>query len=272
LDAIAFAKDKLKRMYLGSDQKAMQAFEEVSKAIKQRRIRQGALAKSTEDAEIARLEREIGGLTEKAIDAYRDALSMLDTGEELDELIESEGNTVETMKAIVDRLENLYAIGIYKSTPPPLDARCRIWRYVIDSLELDEKKLFVMTRLEAIFTRAVQRGLVDEVIDVVVLDEAHNFLDNDREHIINRAAREGRKYGLALIFASQTPTDCPDIVLASLATKVTLGLDANYMSTAARKLGLTDANQKFIIPRRRVVMQMKQIGQAAVGAYHVILP
>lgn len=271
VDAIVFGKERLKSMYLGSDRKAMQAFEEVSRAIKQRRLKQGALVRSGDEAEGARLERDIANLAEKAIDAYREALARMDSGEELDDLIENDGN-LETMKSIVDRLENLYAIGIYKSIPPPLDPRCRIWRYEINSLDVDEKKLFVMTRLETIFTRAVQRGMVDEVIDVVVLDEAHNFLDEDEKHIINRIAREGRKFGLAIFFASQSPTDFPDIVLASMATKITLGLDANYWKPAMRKLGLTDANQQFIIPRRRIVMQMKQIGQASVGAHHVILP
>jgi DNA helicase HerA-like ATPase len=271
VDAIVFAKDRLKTMYLGSDRKAMQAFEEVSRAIKQRRLKQAALARSADEAEQNRLEREIGTLAERAVDAYREALAACDSGEELDDLIESDGK-LETMKSIVDRLENLYAIGIYKSTPPPLDPRCRIWRYVIDSLDLDEKKLFVMTRLETIFTRAIQRGMVDEVIDVIVLDEAHLFLDKDEEHIINRIAREGRKFGLAIFFASQSPTDFPDVVLSSLATKITLGLDPNYWSAALRKLGLTEKNQEFIIPRRRIVVQMKQVGQASVGAYHVILP
>lgn len=271
VDAIEFAKDRVKMMYLGSDRKAMQAFEEVNRAIKQRRLKQAASAKSTDEAEEARLQREIASLAEKAVDAFREGLAVSDTGDEVDELIENDGK-VDTMKSIVDRLENLYAIGIYKSTPPPLDPRCRIWRYEIDSLELDEKKLFVITRLETIFTRAVQRGMVSEVIDVIVLDEAHNFLDKDEEHIINRIAREGRKFGLAIFFASQTPSDFPDVVLGSLATKITLGLDPNYWAAAMRKLGLTEADQKFIIPRRRVVVQLKQIGQASVGAVHVVLP
>ena len=270
VDAIAFAKDRLKSMYLGSDRKATQAFLEVHRAIKQRRLKQGALAKSTDEIEDARLQREISNLVEKAVDAYREGLALSENGDELDELIENEGKE-EAMKSIVDRLENLYAIGIYKSTPPPLDPRCRIWRYVIDSLDLDEKKLFVMTRLETIFTRAVQRGMVDEVIDVIVLDEAHLFLDKDEEHIINRIAREGRKFGLAIFFASQSPTDFPDIVLSSLATKITLGLDPNYWPMAMRKLGLTEADQRFIIPRRRVVVQLKQVAQASVGAHQVIL-
>lgn len=270
LDAIEFAKERLKMMYLGSDRKAMQAFEEVSRAIRNRRSKQAVLAKNADDAEGARLQREIASLAERAIDAYREALAVLDSGDELEDLIENDGK-LETMKSIVDRLENLYAIGIYKSMPPPLDPRCRVWRYVIDSLDLDEKKLFVMTRLETIFTRAVQRGMVDEVIDVIVLDEAHLFLDKDEEHIINRIAREGRKFGLAIFFASQTPTDFPDVVLSSLATKITLGLDPNYWAAAMRKLGLTETDQKFIIPRRRVVVQLKQIGQASVGASHVML-
>lgn len=271
VDAIAFAKERLKMMYLGSDRKAMQAFEDVSRAIKQRRLKQAALVKSMDETEEARIEREVHSLADKAVDAYREALLVSESGDEMDDMIENDGK-VEILRSIVDRLENLYLIGIYKSTPPPLDPRCRIWRYVIDSLDLDEKKLFVMTRLETIFTRAIQRGMVNEVIDVIVLDEAHLFLDKDEEHIINRIAREGRKFGLAIFFASQTPTDFPDVVLGSLATKITMGLDANYWMATKRKLGLSDVDQQFIIPQRRVVVQLKQIGQASIGAFRVVLP
>jgi DNA helicase HerA-like ATPase len=269
-DAIEYGKDRIKAMYLGTNQKALSAFAEVNRAAKQLRAKESALTKSDDVTAIARLEREVDSLREKAIDSYREAVSYVHSGEELDDLLEFDGQQ-ETMKSVVDRLENLYAIGIYKSTPPPLDPRCRIWRYIITSLSQEEKKLFVITRLEAIFTRAVQRGLVDEVLDVVVLDEAHNYQDKDEDYIVNKMVREGRKFGIAMVFASQSPTDFADVLIANLGTKVTLGLDTNYWPMALRKLGLTEASQKFIIPRKRVIVQMKLAGQAQVGAYHVIL-
>lgn len=271
VDAIEYGRERVKTMYLGCDQRSMVAFGEVNKATKQLRAKLAALPKAEDQAEEARLQRELDGLREKAVDAYREALAFSDTGAELDELLEFEGQG-ETMRSVVDRLENLYAIGIYKSTPPPLDMNARIWRYVITSLSQEEKKLFVMTRLETIFTRAVQRGIVDHVMDVIVLDEAHNYLDKDEDYIINKMVREGRKFGISMFFASQTPTDFLDIVLSSLGTKVTLGLDPNYWPAALRKLGLSEAAQKFIIPRRRILVQMKQVGQASIGAHQVILP
>jgi len=271
LDAIAYGRERAKAMYIGADQRAMLAFKELNKATKQLRAKQSAVRRSNDEGEEARLQREIDGLREKAVDAYREALAFSDTGDELDEILEFDGQE-ETVKSVVDRLENLYAIGIYKSTPPPLDPGARIWRYVITSLSQEEKKLFVMTRLETIFTRAVQRGIVDRVMDVVVIDEAHNYLDKDEDYIVNKMVREGRKFGISMFFASQSPTDFVDIVLSSLGTKVTLGLDPNYWPAAMRKLGLSESAQRFIIPRRRILVQMKQVGQSAIGAHQVILP
>ncbi len=271
VDAISYGRERVKTMYLGSNQRCMIAFAEVNKATKQIRAKATSMGKANDQAEEARLQRELDGLREKAVDAFREALAFSDTGAELDELLEFEGQA-ETMRSVVDRLENLYAIGIYKSTPPPLDPSARIWRYVITSLSPEEKKLFVMTRLEAIFTRAVQRGIVDQVMDVIVLDEAHNYLDKDEDYIVNKMVREGRKFGISMFFASQTPTDFLDIVLASLGTKVTLGLDQNYWPAALRKLGLSESAQKFVVPRRRILVQMKQVGQSSTGVHQVILP
>lgn len=91
VDAIDFAKERLKMMYLGSDRKAMQAFEEVSRAIKQRRLKQAALVKSMDETEEARIEREVHSLADKAVEAYREAILASESGDEMDDLIENDG-------------------------------------------------------------------------------------------------------------------------------------------------------------------------------------
>src|SRR3546814_15906044 len=84
-------------------------------------------------------------------------------------------DSTDVLKSVVDRLENLNAIGVFKATPPPFDPYADVWRYKIQALSTEERKLFVLFRLEEIFAAAIQRGEQDQVVEVVVLDEAHKI-------------------------------------------------------------------------------------------------
>lgn len=269
-DAIEYGKEMLKQIFVGTDERAVRHLFEVERAARALRAKELARVRGVDDSESARAERELAAAKERAVDAYREAIHAIHTGDELDSVLEFQGQE-ETIKSVVDRLENLYAIGIYRSTPPPLDPGSRVWRYVIAALSPDEKKLFTITRLETIFSRAVQRGQRDELMDVVVLDEAHLYMDKSEDYIVNKMVREGRKFGLAMIFASQALNDFAEVVVASLGTKVFLGIDPNYWRIAITKFGLTEAALKFIIPHRRVVVQMKGKGELGSGANLVVL-
>ncbi|KAA0178834.1 ATP-binding protein [Cupriavidus gilardii] len=258
-DAIDYGRERLKAFHIGSDQRAVRLLDEVNRLARQLRARTAALGRGNDD-DTTKLERDLETAKAKAIDAYRDAVLSIQSGEELDDSLDMDGQK-ETLESVVDRLENLYQIGIYRSTPPPLDPRARVWRYIIKSLSKDEKKLFTLTRLETIFTRAVQRGEQRNVVDCIVIDEAHLYQDKEDDYIVNRMAREARKFGVAMLFASQSPTDFADVLLSSLGTKVILGLDPNFWPAAVRKLGLTESQLKSIVPHRRILVQMKGIGQ-----------
>src|SRR3546814_17376735 len=78
-------------------------------------------------------------------------------------------DSTDVLKSVVDRLENLNAIGVFKVTPPPFDPYADVWRYKIQALSTEERKLFVLFRLEEIFDAAIQRGEQDQVVEVVVL-------------------------------------------------------------------------------------------------------
>lgn len=45
----------------------------------------------------------------------------------------------DVMKSVVDRLENLNSIGIFRSEEPPFDPDTSIWRYDIKALAPAEK-------------------------------------------------------------------------------------------------------------------------------------
>lgn len=270
IDAIRYAKEQLKAIYTGSNTDAVRAFEEVNRIARQIRNKQSILTGLTKDEDIARLEKELVSAKETAISLYQEAVKQVSNGTELDEALEFDGQD-EVMKSLIDRLENLYAIGIYRSTPPPLDTRTPIWRYVISSLDLSEKKLFTLTRLETIFTRAVQRGKQDKIQDVLIFDEGHLYVSKDDDHIINRMGRESRKFGIAMIFATHAPADLTDDLLGSLGTKVILGVDTTHRRTLVSKLGLKESAFDFIIPRKRILVQMKKKNEANNGTYHTIL-
>ncbi|MBN3815186.1 ATP-binding protein [Paraburkholderia sp. Se-20369] len=271
LDAIEYGRERIKIVATGSNQRAVNALQDVFRATKQMRIKEQALSHlGTDDEALAKLERELQSAREKAIDAFTEAVMTAHTGDEFEDALDADGQK-ETLEGVIDRLENLYQIGIYRSTPPPLDTRNRVWRYIIKSLSRDEKKLFTLTRLETIFTRAIQRGITDEILDVIVLDEAHWYSDASEDYVINRMVREGRKFGVSMIFASQAPSDFADILIGNLGTKLLLGLDHTNNAYVVRKLGVSETSLKSIIPHRRILVQMKGIGELASGATLVSL-
>lgn len=272
VDAIEYGREMRRALYTGSNQIAVRAFKDLSKIAKQIRAREVDLLRAGPDDPESKekLQRDLESARERAVLTFTEAVANISSGSELDDAIETEGKE-ETLSAVIDRLENLYAIGIYRSTPPPLDPQNPVWRYDIAPLGDTEKKMFSMTRLETIFTRAVQRGQQKEIRDVILLDEAHLYQDKSDDYIINRMVRESRKFGVMMIFASQGLNDYPQPLLAGLGTKVILGIDHSYRRAATTKLGISETALDFIVPQRRIVVQTKNRGELTNNTNMVIL-
>jgi len=128
-------------------------------------------------------------------------------------------------------------------------------------LATPEKKLFVNFILEAIFQRATQRGPQTDVVEIVVLDEAHLFLTDDEENPINVIAKEARKFGLGLFAASQSPTHFSEDFLSNVSTKIILGIDQIYWEKAARQMKMDPPLLEWIVPHQRMIVQMNNKGQ-----------
>jgi hypothetical protein len=260
LDALRFANQRLKAMFLGTNQLAVRYLEDVNRSAKSLRSKEIVAMRFGDTANISdKHTKEIDAAKTKAIEAYTDYVHAIKTGHELDEIIKYD--SVDVLKSVVDRLENLNAIGIFRNTPPPFNQDAPVWRYDIKALNEDEKKLFVTFRLEAIFAKAVQRGVQKEIVEVVVIDESHLFVSDDPDHILNKLVKEGRKFGIALLLASQAPTHFSDDLISGVATKVILGLDSFYWDLAKRKLGINEASLKFIRPKQHMLVQMKKAGE-----------
>lgn len=268
LDAIRFTNSRLRAMFLGSSQEAVRALEAVQRAAKALTQKQRAAARAggaVQDGE--ELSADLQGARAKAIAAYTAAVQAVRTGHELEDLLKYD--SIETVKSVVDRLENVYAMGVCRSVSPPFDPAARIHHYSINALHDDAQKLLVDTKAESIFARALQRGPQQEVRDIIVLDEAKAFVTDEDDHILNRIAREGRKYGVMLLLASQGPAHFTDDLISAAGTKIVLGFDRNEWPKATRMLGMSHDALQWIVPWRRCVVMMKRAGELQSAPYYV---
>ena len=258
-DAVRYASAKLRAMFLGTSSKTVEALSKLYK--KQGQFHNklkgaGRLAKP-EDQEAMKV--ELQKIAEECVGLFQEHLESIQTGHELSDLIKYDSKDV--MKSVVDRLENLQNIGIFRPQRPPFDRDAPLWRYDIKALAQDEKKLFVAFILEAIFLRAQQRGVQSDVVEIVVLDEAHLFLTDDPDNPINVIAKEARKFGLALFAASQSPIHFSDDFLSNVSTKIILGIDQMFWDGSVRKLKMKIEALEWIVPHHKMIMQMNNRGQ-----------
>lgn len=257
-DVIAYAKRQRSVAFMGSDQQAVSAFDAYRRAAKAylkaelAAIKAGGNRPDGLDQGESAKEKAAG----KAMDAYGQFLDSMRTGDELEDQIKYD--KVENLNSIIDRLETLSASGVFKSEPPPFDPRATAWRYRIRALEREEKRMFVLFRLRELYNEAVERGEVRGLRDIIVVDEAHLYADEDGEDILSilaREAREARKFGVAIVAANQTP-ELPKNFIASLATKVVLGIASEYNQLAVSKMGMPPEMLKWVSPKNCMAVQM----------------
>lgn len=264
-DAVRFARRKLEAVFIGANSASVNYLADVnSKASAyHRKISQAARSNSNFDDK-DKLEKELEKAQDKAIDAYKQYLQSIRNGREMAEVLRYD--SVEVLKSVYERLENLRAIGIFRSTPPPFHSAAPVWRYDIKYLSPDERLLFVFFKLEDLFNKAVQRGVVaneNNILDVIVVDEAHNFFNDDEDNILNRIAKEARKFGISLICASQSPTHFSNDFLTNVALKIMLPLDQTYWQGTAVKLNIDKEQLKNLTPRKTALVHIKESGRKA---------
>lgn len=258
-DAVRFASAKNKSMFLGTDNKTVSLLEKVYKKQNQIYRKQKAINKESDKSEVEALKAEFRKLADESIELFKSHLDSLETGTELTDLMKYDSKDV--MKSVVDRLENINSSGIFDPIAPNFDPRNPIWRYDIKSLSQDEKKLFVTFMLEKIFMGAMQRGVQEDLVEIVVLDEAHLFLNDEAENPANMIAKEARKFGLGLFAASQSPDHFSEDFLSNVSTKIILGIDQMFWDGSVRKLKLEQKALEWIVPHKRLIMQINNKGE-----------
>ncbi|MGS0741115.1 hypothetical protein ACVBEF_04645 [Glaciimonas sp. GG7] len=261
-DLVAFSESKLKALFMGGNGAAMAFLKDHHRAAALFHRKVMDLAKKGEvlaanefDALSLKLDENRG----KAVKSFDSFLESVKTGRELDEVLRY--NSVDVLTSVYERLQNLRGVGIFRSDTPPFDPRSPVWRYVLKPLGTPEQRMFVAVVLRRIFDRAVQRGEQNDVVEVIVVDEASRFAYEDDDNILSVIANEARKFGLALWCAAQSPNAFSDDFLKNVAFKVVLGVAEVDRALCVRKLGFDLAVHNRIIPRSVGLVQVRNAGE-----------
>lgn len=254
-DVLIYAQRLLKHSFMGSDQDAITKLEIFSRNAGSYQRKEIDAARNGQKFEDEVATSALDKAKGKAVESYVRFIEAIRTGNEFDDLIKYDSTDV--LKSVVDRLEGLKATGIFKSAPAPFDSRSPVWVYKLNPLDRPEKKMFVMFRLQELFYAAIQRGEQTGIKDIFVLDEAQLYVDDDGDGILNILSREARKYGVALLAASQNAA-FPDDFISSLATKVVLGIDELYWRQSVAKMRIDPKLLEWIRPHKTMAVQMKE--------------
>jgi hypothetical protein len=273
-DVVRFTERKLKAQFCGTNSAAMALLKDVNQAARVYHRRVEEMSKrgaALSEGERVELEAGMTKAKEKAAQAYTSYLDAISTGRELDDLIRY--TSTDVLTSVYERFQNLRAIGIYNPVPPPFDPGSPIWRYGIKPLEIPVQRMFVDMVCARIFERAMQRGVQQDVIEIIVADEGARYATEEEGNILITISNEARKFGLALWVASQTPAHFPDDFLKATGTIIVLGLSAADAGLAARKLGLDNADLlSSITPQQTALVQIKNRGKLQADFQMVRLP
>ena len=238
---------RTKNLIMGAGSEAIKSLNEVNKA--QKKLHK--LRKKADEGD----EGAVAIAKSNLKDMMCSYVDKLETGFELDEVLNFDN--VETMKAILERIRALEDAGIFKDCPPVFSSGDPLRVYDIKALQEDEQKMFAEVIMERIFIEAKARGPRAYPDTFVILDEAHKFMSPEHEHVLNRMAREIRKFGVGLIIVSQNFDHFPEDIIANSAMTLILGMHDMHHDKAARKLGLERKRLSFIKPQQTALIQIR---------------
>lgn len=197
---------------------------------------------------------------DNALKEYENALSQTRTGSEFDEILKYD--SVDTLRSLSTRLENVKALGLFNANEPPFSGR--IQRYNIKPLASseDELKMFVYSRMMAIFHEEMQRGESHgKVRHVIILDEAKKFCDEESSNPINIIANEARKFGISLVLASQSPSHFSEDFINSAGTLLVQNMAPGDWQRAANKLQIEKSKLEYLKPRETALLKLQRVGE-----------
>ncbi|HDT2137333.1 helicase HerA domain-containing protein [Enterobacter ludwigii] len=197
---------------------------------------------------------------DNALKEYENALNQTRTGSEFDEILKYD--SVDTLRSLSTRLENVKALGLFNANEPPFSGG--IQRYNIKPLASseDELKMFVYSRMMAIFHEEMQRGESHgKVRHVIILDEAKKFCDEESSNPINIIANEARKFGISLVLASQSPSHFSEDFINSAGTLLVQNMAPGDWQRAANKLQIEKSKLEYLKPRETALLKLQRVGE-----------
>lgn len=255
-DAAKYAANRMRALAAGGGSKTMRLLEEHNRKVALWSNKAKKLG-GDNIADVEELREQVKKGAEELVETFTDYVFSIETGRELDNLIRYD--SVETVRSLVDRLETMVSTGIYRPVPPPFDPSMPVWRYELAPLSMSEQRMFVWTKLTQILDDAMARGPVSgpsEMREVIVIDEAEMFFSDKEKNILDRIATQGRKFGVSLICASQSPHHFSEDFLGNVGTKILLGIDEKYHDETVRKMKISPNVLKMVVPGRIAAVQI----------------
>ena len=197
-----------------------------------------------------------------AVAAFKEYAESNMSGHELDDLMRYDNYS--TLSSVLNRLENMEAIGIFKTRRPPFDPSKPVWHYDLTPLDEEEATMFTMFKLEELMSECIKLGQCDHVRCVVVLDEAKRYAEAGKGgNQLDKLSNEMRKFGMVGIYSSQTPHHFTKDTIGSVGTKVLLRTEESYWPDIVRKMQLSNEDLNWVKPREGFLVQMKTEGNSA---------
>ncbi len=267
-DLLSYAERKLTTLYLGSSVKAVLALEKVNRLTIQLNKTVENHHKAIQDEQLEKAEKALDTAKSKVKEEFEAYIDSIESGRETSDVMKY--NSKDVLQSVLERLNILNAAGIFSPNPPPFgnaNGRCHQIKHLSD----DEQAMFVSMRLEAIFRQCRDSGVKADLQHIVFLDEAHKFITEDSDNIINIIAKEGRKFGLGLWCASQSPTHFSEDFLTNCGTTILLGLHSSYWDMACRKLRIESTVLKYIRPQQVAAIKLQLKGSMESKFQNVII-
>ncbi len=254
---------KLKLSMMGLDdnntsKKSLFAFETFMRQAQ--RVKQAKMKNSKENTDEA--QAALDKSREKTISEYTEAINAVETGNEFEDILKY--SSVETLQSLLTRVKNVRALGLFNSNPPPFTGN--IHRYLLKPMATSEHelKMFLFSRLTAIYREEMQKGESHgKVRRVIIVDEAKRFCDEDPANPINIIANEMRKFGIALILASQSPVHFPTDFINSAGTLLIQNMATGDYDMAARKLQIDKDKLQWLVPQKNGMVRLLLVQQKA---------
>jgi len=270
-DLRAYTRRKVIALTLGSDNPCVTAFDSLTKMKRKLDALEKKLGKAVLDEDIAKLREQIEDQKQVCKESYGDFIDSMETGREIDDILKYD--SVDVLTSVMQRLSVLAATGILSANEPPFGSS-KVRVHQIKSCTHEQQVLYVKLRLQSIFDKLKRLGPVKpgEVRQIVFLDEAHKYFNNEPDDIINIIAREARKFGLGLWCASQQPTAFPESFLTNVGATMLLGIHTSYWKRAASMFRVSEAELRSVKPKEIMAIKMLREGQVDPPFTNVVLP